>query len=250
MAKKFKGKYFVGSRGYYGTNSVKYQNIEIEITKYNHDYANPVANFDWGNTKKGTTLLASAILSTIASPTVARIYSNKYTQNVLQHFKEDEWKIEAIEVVQWINNNTDYTIKLDEESEKKAQDEETKEAQKTIENEKANLSANNVVDTFCMEFNIKKETLARILDVPIDTINNWRLENEMPKLALKALEFYKAGISFKEKSSKLKIELNHFQEQLLQKQTQIELAETELNRYRKFINAIDIPTLYKKYKEL
>ncbi|MEN4052884.1 MULTISPECIES: DUF6166 domain-containing protein [Sulfurimonas] len=280
MAENLKGKYFVGSRGFYGTNSVKYQNIEIEVTKYNHDYANPVTSFDWGNTKKGANLLASAILNTIASPTVARVYANKYTQNVIQNLREDEWKMEAIEVARWINNNTDYTIELDEESEKKAEEEEAKRKQEEIEKEKrrikreeefqkqiqeklkkrskneaqkkqnVEIAINNVVDTLCGELEIKRETLAKILDVPMDTINNWRLENEMPKLARKAIEFYKAGVTFKEKNSKLKIELKKFQEQLLQKQTEIDLAEAKLNRYRKFINALDIPALYKKFKEL
>ena len=280
MAENLKGKYFVASRGFYGTNSAKYKNIEIEITKYNHDYANPVTSFDWGNTQKGTTLLASAMLNTIASPTVARVFANKYVQHVLQHLKDDDWKMEAIEVARWVNENTDYKIDLDEESEKRAKEEEQKRKQEEIEKEKrrikreeefqkqiaeklkkrskkevkkkeaAEIATNNVVDTLCTELGIRRETLAKILDVPMETINNWRLENEMPKLARKAIEFYKAGVAFKEKNAKLKIESKQFQEQLLQKQTEIDLAESEMNRYRKFLTDLDIPALYKKFKEL
>jgi len=72
----------------------------------------------------------------------------------------------------------------------------------------------------------------------------------MPKLARKAMEFYKAGITFKEKNSKLKIEVEELQKQILQKQTEIDIQEMDLKKYKKFINALDIPSLYKKYKEL
>ncbi len=271
MAENLKGKYFVASRGFYGTNSVTYHSIEIEVTKYNHDYANPVTSFDWGDTKSPSNLLAFAILNTIASPTVARVYANKYTQSVIKNLKEDEWKMEAIEVARWINSNTDYTIEIDENDILKAEQEEEKREKEEREKEERRIKREeefqkqvkeklkkrsektltySVVDTLCQELHIKHETLAKILDVPIETINNWRLENEMPKLALKAIEFYKTGVSFKEKNSKLKIESNRFQEELFKNQTQMGLYETELNRYKTFINSLDLPTLYKKYKEL
>lgn len=271
MATNLKGKYFVASRGFYGTNSVSYRNIEMEVTKYNHDYANPITSFEWGDTEKSSNLLAFAILNTIASPTVARIYANKYTESVIKNFKEDEWRMEAIEVAHWINANTDYTIELDNEETLQAEQEEKKREEEAFEKEKRRIKreeefqkqvkeklkkrsdkilTENVVDTLCKELRIKHETLAKILDLPTETINNWRLENKMPKLARKAIEFYKAGIAFKEKNSKLKIELNNFQEKLVKNQTQINLQEGKLNRYKKFINALDLPTLYKKYKEL
>jgi len=266
MVENLKGKYFVASRGLYGTNSVSYRNIEMEVTKYNHDYANPITNFEWGDTEKSSNLLAFAILNTIASPTVARIYANKYTESVIKNFKEDEWRMEAIEVAHWINANTEYTIELDneealekekrkikreEEFKKQVQEKLAKRSIESQSTQKAEKTlTNNVVDNLCKELHIRNEALAKILDVPIDTINNWRLENEMPKLARKAIEFYKAGIAFKEKNSKLKIEANKFQEELIKNQTQMSLYETELNRYKKFINALDLPTLYKKYKEL
>ncbi|QOP46194.1 DUF6166 domain-containing protein [Sulfurimonas paralvinellae] len=281
MAGNLKGKYFVASRGFYGTNSVTYKNIEIDVAKYNHDYANPITSFDWGNTEKGANLLANAILSTIASPTVARIYANKYTQDVIQKFQEDEWKMEAIEVARWVNKNTNYKIDIDEDDELKAKEDEAKRkeeeaakearrikreeefqrqvreklAKRAHDSEKTKKEAhkiltNNVVDNLCKELNIKYETLAKILDVELDTINNWRLENEMPKLARKAMEFYKAGVSFKEKNSQLKAQNNNLQEQLDKKETEMSLFEKDLNNYKKFITSLDIPQIYKKFKEL
>jgi len=268
MAENLKGKYFIGSRGFYGTNSVTYKSIEMEVTKYNHDYANPITSFDWGSDTKEANLLAFAILNTIASPTVARIYANKYTQNVIAKLQDDEWKMEAIEVVKWINDNTDYTIKIEQEDEnrdellekekRKVQREE--EFQKQVEEklkqhqneteEKKQFLQNNIVDRYCKELNVKYETLAKILDIPVETISNWRLENEMPKLAQKAIEFYKAGIRFKEKNIKLKIEIDRFQEELTKVQTEMSLNETDLRKYKKIINSLDIANLYKMYKEL
>ena len=282
MAENLKGKYFVASRGFYGTNSVTYQNMEIEVTKFNHDYANPVTGFDWGNTDKASNLLAYAILHTIASPTVARVFANKYTQNVIKNLHEDEWRMEAIEVARWVNANTNYKIEIDDKDEREAAREEEKRKKEDLEKEKRRIKreeefkkqveeklakrakqsekaqkeevqhilTNNVVDKLCKELNIRNETLAKILDVPMETINNWRLENEMPKLALKAIEFYKAGVRFKEKNSKLKIEIEELEAKFLKNQTEYDLLETEIKRYKKFINAIDIPSLYKKYKEL
>ncbi len=266
MAMQLKGKYFVASRGFYGTNSVTYQNVEIDVAKYNNDYTNPITSFDWGNSERGAVLLASAILSTIATPTVSRIYANKYVQHVLINFQSDEWRLEAIEVAQWINAHTNYTINLKEELQEEAKQQEAREKEKRrIAREEAfqkevqeRLSQrnkqkelqNNAIDTLCKELKIKHETLAKILDVPLDTINIWKAENSIPKLALKAIEFYKAGIRFKEKSSKLQIELTHFQETIIENQTQFSLYESELNKYKKFINSLDIPSLYKKYKDL
>jgi len=258
MADNLKNKYFIASRGFYGTNSVSYKGIEMEVTKYNHDYANPITSFEWGNSEKGSKLLAYAILNTIATPTVARVYANKFTQHVIEKFKDDEWKMEAIEVARWINTNTDYKIPLNEASEQEAIEKEKRrikreeEFQKQIEEKLKNRVKNqpNIVDDICSELKIKQETLAKILDTPLDLLNKWRLENEMPKLALKAIEFYKAGVSLKEKNNKLKIESQNFQEQIIKNQTKMDLYEIELKRYKKFINEFDIPNLYKRYKEL
>ncbi|MBA1433481.1 MAG: hypothetical protein FAF04_07805 [Epsilonproteobacteria bacterium] len=139
MAENLKGKYFVASRGFYGTNSVTYQGIELEVTKFNHDYTNPVTSFDWENTDKASNLLAYAILHTIASPTVARVFANKYTQNVIKNFKEDEWRMEATEVARWVNANTNYTVEIDESDEKKAAQEEAKRKQEELEKEKRRI---------------------------------------------------------------------------------------------------------------
>lgn len=259
MMHNLKDNYFVASRGFYGTNSLRYKNSEIEITKYNHDYSAPVTSFDWGNTKKGSELLAYAILDTIATPTVARIYANKYMQQVIAKQTEDEWRLEATEVAQWINSNTNYTIAIegqkqkqeidDKESRRIAREEEFKQqVQEKLKNRVKN--ATTIIENYCQDLQIQKETLAKILDESLETLQKWQDNNEIPKSALKAMEYYKAGRVLKEQNTKLKIDLKEFQEELIKNQTQMRLYQSELTKYKKFINILDIPNLYKNYKDL
>ena len=257
MAEDIKGKQFIASRGFYGTNSISFKGIELEVTRYNHDYANPVTSFDWGSSEKGSKLLAYAILNTIATPTIARVYTNKYTLDVIEKIKDDEWKMDAIEVARWVNSNTDYQIDIDEpnaesiEKEKRKQQRE-EDFQKEIAEKlkKRSQYSTNIIDNFCTELKIRKETLAKILDISSETLQSWQSENKIPKLALKAMEFYKAGVLFKEQNSKLKIESKKFQEELVKNQTEISLYQSELRRYKEFINSLNMPNLCKIYKTL
>jgi len=270
MSIDLRNKYFTASREYYGSNSVKYMNIELDFISY--DYNNASKSFDWGyEAKEGAVLLASSMLNKIATPTVARVYANKYADSVLRKLENDSWKMEAIEIVHWINKNTDYKIELppqqpdatlnqDEENEKeKRRIQREKEFQQKVQQrlkerekneQKAKVDTPNIVDTTCKELKIKIETLAKFLGVSIETVTTWKSENKMPKLALKSIEFYKAGIILKEKNNKLKAELDNLQQLLVESQNTIDLSEIELNNYKKFINAMDIPLLYKKFKDL
>jgi len=254
---------FVASRGMYGTNSVRYKGMEIEVIKYNNDYTNPVTSFDWGNSEKGSVLLAYAILNIIATPTIARVYANKYTLEVIQKLNSDEWKMKAIEVAHWVNNNTNYKIDigqtnsqepLNQEAIEKEQRKVQREAefQKQIEEKLKNRTKNSInsIDEFCEELHLSQEILAKILDVSMEILIQWQEKNEIPKFALKALEFYKAGVRLKEQNTKLKIELQQFQEELIKNQTQMDLYRLELTKYKNFINALNMPQLYKKYKDL
>jgi len=270
MSIDLRDKYFTASREYYGSNSVKYMNIELDAINY--DYSITSKGFDWGyQAKEGAVLLASSMLNKIATPTIARVYANKYANSILRNLESDNWEMEAVDVVHWINKNTDYKIELppqqadatpnqDEEIEKeKRRIQREEEFQQKIQQrlkerkkneQKAKVNTPNIVDTTCKELKIKIETLAKFLGVSIKTIHNWQSENRMPELALKSIEFYKAGIILKEKNNKLKAELDKLQELLIESQTKIDLSEIELNNYKKFLNAMDIPLLYKKFKDL
>jgi len=256
MTENIKGNNFIATRGFYGTNSVSFKNIELEVTRYNHDYADPVTSFDWGNCEKASQLLAYAMLDTIATPTIARVYAHKFTQEVIQNLHDDEWKMEALEVAKWINKNTDYKIDISANNEDEKIEKEKRriqrevEFQQLIEEKLQQRAQQNIIDNFCNELKIQKETLAKILDISLDTLKTWQHENKMPKLALKAMEFYKAGILFKEQNTKLKVESRKFQEELIKNQTDISLYKIEIKKYREFINTLDIPKLCNMYKKL
>ena len=325
MGVDLKNKYFVGTRGFYGTNSVKYQNIEMEVPSYEYDFSDTKNSFDWGNTEQGSALLASAILKKLSSPTVARVYANKFTQSVISNLKEDTWELEAIEVAKWINKNTDYKIdiiEVDEDEEARKREEEAKEkrriqrekefqaeiqrklkerskkeqtkqaelkkettlkseAKKETPKKKESLSSHNIVDKICKELNVNTKGLAKILNMPNQTINDWRLENEMPKMALKAVEFYKSAYEankelediekssnkktnevekYKAEITKCKAEITKLKAQKDKDRLEIDKYKndiskqkselSECNKYKKFIDSLDIPTLYKKFNAL
>ena len=119
MTETLKNKFFKATRELYGDNSVKYSNIELALMNDNYDDAR--YEFDWGNTEKGSKLLASAILKKIGSPTIARIYTDKYTEQVIKNIHQDNWTLEALEVAKWINSNTDYNVAIDETNDKEIQ---------------------------------------------------------------------------------------------------------------------------------
>ncbi len=114
MSDTLRGNFFNATRDMFGDNSVRYMNIELALMSTNYDDSG--YGFDWGNKDKGSKLLASAILTKIGTPTVARIYTDKYTDSVIQKLTQDNWSLEAIEVARWINNNTDYTIEIIDEN--------------------------------------------------------------------------------------------------------------------------------------
>lgn len=318
VAVDLRNKYFVGTRGFYGANSVKYQNVEMEVPSYEYDFSGTKNSFDWGDTDQGSTLLASAILKKISSPTVARVYANKFTQSVISNLKDDTWELEAIDVAKWINKNTEYKIDLaevDEDEEAKKREEEAKEkrriqrekefqeeiqrklkerskkekeAQKEKEKKekenslkksestkKKSSSPHNIVDKISQELDLTPKELAKILNIPQETINDWRLENEMPKMALKAVEFYKNAYEakkelqeikkstdkqlnnvekYKNETAKCKAEIIKLKAQKDKDRLEIEKHKNdisqkseELQRYKKFINSIDIPALFEEF---
>ncbi|WP_457746738.1 DUF6166 domain-containing protein [Sulfurimonas sp.] len=307
MSVDLKNKYFVGTRGFYGSNSVKYQNQEIEVPSHEYDFSEVKNSFDWGNTDQGATLLASAILKKLSSPTVARVYANKFTQSVISNLQDDTWELEAIEVAKWINANTDYKIEIieiDEDAEARKREEEAKEKRriarekefqaeiqrklqernKKEESKKAEVkkqaspASHNIVDKICKELNLSIKGLAKVLNMPNQTISDWRLENEMPKMALKAIEFYRNAYEtkqeleniqkttnkkvndadkYKNETAKYKAEITKLKAQadknrleLDKYKSELSAQKREINKYKKFLDAIDIPALYKKFNSL
>ncbi len=137
MSDSLRNKFFKASREIYSDNSVKFMHTELQA--YNASYDDTRASFDWGNTDAGSKQLASAILKKIGSSTIARVYANKYMNEVIKNITRDNWTLEAIEVARWINDYTEYNVNKEEVDAYKAEGNNVVERE-SIESEEARIS--------------------------------------------------------------------------------------------------------------
>ncbi len=271
MAESLKNKFFKASKEMYGDNSVKYNNLELSLTNDNYD--DSVYGFDWGNSDKGTQLLASAMLKKIGSPTIARIYTNKYTENVLKNFHQDNWSLEAIEVAKWINNHTDYNVAIDEinEEELQAQKEEKERLEYEKEIEASAKEERRIEREKEFQQKIKDKLQEREAAVKKEQEEQEKkeIEEELQRqqviesleagaqLAAKAQEYKAKAIKYQNELKKYKLKLNKYQNELdtykLEMEHNRELLDEkkeEIQRYKEFIEHLDIPSLYEKFNNL
>ena len=117
---KIKEKFFKASKESYGDNSVRYGSSELRIN--NPNYEDIKYGYDWGSINNGSKLLASSMLKEVGSAEIARIYTNRYTENVINKFHTDSWSMSAIDVAKWINENTTYKVHEDELAELENED--------------------------------------------------------------------------------------------------------------------------------
>ena len=271
MADSLKGKFFVASREMYGDNSVKYSNLDLALTNQNYD--NSGNGFDWGNSGDGSKLLAAAILRQISSPIVARIYTNKYTEQIIKNMHQDSWTLEAIEVAKWINNNTDYNVAITEinEEEIQAKKEEEKRLQREKEIEAQAKEDRRVQREKEFQQKIKDKLDKREKAVKKEQEEHEKREKEEEQERLKVIESLEAGaqlaakaqeykakaIKYQNELKKYKLKLNKYQNEIdtykLEMERNKELRDeqkAELQRYKEFIKLLDIPSLYEKFNNL
>lgn len=234
MSDTLRGKFFNATRGMFGDNSVKYMNIELALTSTNYDDTG--YGFDWGNKDKGSKLLASAILTKIGTPTIARIYTDKYTDNVIQKLTQDSWSLEAIEVAKWINSNTDYKIEIyesDNESEKNQEENLKLKCEKELE-EKAKEER---------KAQREKEFQQKIQDKLKEKEAKAKIEEESEN-------FQNAINNYKIKLKKYQNELEKQQTTIKKQQNEIEAYNQQIEKYKELIKLLDIPSLRKKFTTL
>lgn len=234
MSDTLRGKFFNAARGMFGDNSVRYMNIELGLTSVNYDESG--YGFDWGNKDKGSKLLASAILTKIGTPTVARIYADKYTDSVIQKLTQDNWSLEAIEVAKWINSNTDYQIETNDENEKTQEEENLKlKHEKEIE-EKAKEER---------KIQREKEFQQKIQD---------KLKEKEKETRLKAEEENENSQNtinnYKMKLKKYQNELEKQQTTIQKQQNEIDSFKKQIKKYEELVKLLDIPSLRKKFTAL
>jgi len=275
MADSLKSKFFVAAREMYGNNSVKYSNLDLSLTSETYDESG--SGFNWGDTEKGSKLLASAMLKKIGSPTIARIYTDKYTQSVIKNITQDNWTLEAIEVAKWINNNTDYNVAIDEinEEEIQAQKEEKERLEQRLEREKEREAQDKEERRIQREKEfqqkIQEKLKERELAVKKEQEEHERREREEEfqrqkkiesledeaQVAAKAKEYKNRIIKYQNELKKYKVKLNQYQNEIdkykLEMEHNKELLDeqkTEIQKYKEFIKLLNIPTLYKKFTNL
>ncbi len=275
MADKLRGKFFKASREMYGENSVKYSNLDLAVTNENYDDSG--YEFDWGDTGKGSKLLASAMLKKIGSPTIARIYTDKYTQSIIKNITQDNWALEAIEVAKWINNNTDYNVAIDEineeeiqyQKEKKERLEQRQEREK--EREAQEKEERRIQREKEFQEKIQEKLKERELAVKKEQEEHEKREREEEfqrqknmesleaeaQVAAKANEYKNRIIKYQNELKRYKVKLNQQQNEIdkykLEMEHNRELLDeqkTEIQKYKEFIKLLDIPTIYKKFINL
>ncbi len=271
MSDSLKDKFFKASREVYGDNSVKYNSLELALV--NEDYDDLRYGFDWGNTEKGSKLLASAMLKKIGSPTIARIYANKYAESILSRIHKDQWSMEAIEVAKWINNNTDYNVAIDEinEEEIQAQEEEKRKREEAKELEASAKEDRRVQREKEFQEKIKNKLQERELTAKKEQEEHERIEREEELRKLQEIELLEADAQIAAKNKEYKAKLIRYQNEL-KKYKQIinkyqneldtykfeieryrELSDeqkSEIKKYQEFIKLLDIPSLYTKFNNL
>ncbi len=271
MADSLKGKFFVASREMYGDNSVKYSNLDLLLTNENFDDSGN--GFSWGDSGNGSKLLASAMLKKIGSPTIARIYADKYAQSVLKNFTQDNWKLEAIEVAKWINNNTDYNVAIDEINEEdiQAKKEEDKKLERKKELEASAKEERRIEREKEFQQKIKNKLQEREAAAKKEQEDHDKREIEEERERLKVIESLEAGAQlaakaqeYKAKAIKYQNELKKYKLKLSKYQNELDTCKFEMERnrelldekkaemqkYKEFIEYLDIPTLYEKFNNL
>lgn len=157
---------FKGHKTLLGSRFVTYGEVELDprLNIFNHSRD----GFDWGYMGSAPLQLAFAILCEIADVDFAKQYKTEFSKEVVSKLKGRDWVLEAVDVLEWVNQKTPVT------SDKKPKPKNKK----------------NVVKTVCKELNITQKRLAQILEVPEGTVSSWAVKNEIPRLGRKAIEFY------------------------------------------------------------
>ena len=230
---------FSVTRELYGDTSVTYNNIKL-IASNRFDLGTGLS-FNWGDTGPGAEALAFAILNKVGSKEIANRYTKLYTKNVISKIKRDDWTLNAIDVLQWINENIDNATNLRALNDRRVSQEEIKEE-----------------DRRKKERRVKRET-----DFQAEAQK--RLKEHLAKQEERRLEekrFKEERISaekdFQEESRKtlkdieeqFQEELAEYTEQIEQQKVDIQTYQAQIKKYKLFIESLDINSIYAKYSNL
>lgn len=181
---------FRGHKILLGNKTVIYDGEELPLHFDLYKKAND--SFDWGHNGPASMQLAFCILYTLSDKETALSLSIRFTQEVVKKFNARSWVLTSTDVLNWIKlTKEDFEIKphLIRYKEKKS---------KTIVKEKQasilKLRKDNIIKTICKELEITEKELAKILEVPESIVRSWAVNNEIPNLAKKAIEYYTSSV--------------------------------------------------------
>jgi DNA-binding transcriptional regulator YiaG len=170
MTKKMNNHVFKGHKTLLGNRYVTYAEVELPL-RYDI-FSKSDSGFDWGHNGPASIQLAFSMLYQLSDQVTAKRNALKFTQEIVKHLNSRDWKLNASDVIDWLEKN------------------DIKDEIKTQKIKKSSKK-NNIVKSTCLELGITQKTLAEILEVPEGTVSSWAVKNEIPRLGKKAIEFYK-----------------------------------------------------------
>ncbi|EDZ62476.1 hypothetical protein SMGD1_2714 [Sulfurimonas gotlandica GD1] len=170
---------FKGHKTLLGSRYVTYAEVELPL-KYEL-FSKSKDGFDWGHNGSASIQLAFSILHQLSDVEFATKHAPEFCQDVIRSLHSRDWILNASDVVDWIEKNSEDYQKIYTES-------------RTMSMVRPPLKAKkvkrNVVKDVCRELSITQKNLAEILEVPEGTVSSWAVKNEIPRLGKKAIEFY------------------------------------------------------------
>lgn len=222
---------FMVSRESYGSTTATYNGIElVAINKF--DIGSRL-NFNWGDTSPGSEALSYAILKKVGSSDIANKYANSYTKHVISKIKKDEWTLNASAVIQWINENTNYSIdesayfkngSITYEYEDRRQEERRKE-ERRIQREK------DFQEEAKRRLELRKEE-RRVEDRRLSKEQNFEEKDQKSSQEIQAQH---------------QQELDNYKKQIIEQNTKIKAYQEQLEKYKYFVESLNIKSMYDKY---
>jgi DNA-binding transcriptional regulator YiaG len=176
MTKKMNNHVFKGHKTLLGNRYVTYAEVELPL-RYDI-FSKSDSGFDWGHNGPASIQLAFSMLYQLSDQVTAKRNALKFTQEIVKHLNSRDWKLNATDVIEWIEKNDIKDEIVNQKSPKKQN----------------SPKKSNIVKSTCNELGITQKTLAEILEVPEGTVSSWAVKNEIPRLGRKAIEFYKQSI--------------------------------------------------------
>ena len=142
---------FKGHKALLGNRYVTYGEVELP-TRY-EQFSKSKDGFDWGTNGSGSQQLAYAVLRQVTDEEFSRENAVKFANDVIFSLNARDWILSAVEVQEWIEENSSREESIDEVP-----------IQDLVPKRKK--IKKNVVKDVCKELEITQKELAHILEVP------------------------------------------------------------------------------------